>query len=135
MTKFQSTTRVCKVDSNLGLVFGFAIVCNEDGVPYFDVQGDHIPEGSMLKAASDFMEQSRRAKEMHNGEEVGKVLYAFPLTSDIAEALGIVTKRTGLLIGMKPGPAVLGKFLDGTYSGFSIGGAYLANEEAADDEA
>lgn len=120
---------VCKVDDSLGLVFGWAIVCTEDGDPYFDVQGDHIPEYSMVKAATDFMLHSRAAKEMHQGDETGQILYAFPMTSDIAKALGIETKRTGLLIGMRPSPEVLGKFRDGTYTGFSIGGAYLQNEE------
>lgn len=127
---FQTTTPVCKVDERLGLVFGFAIVCHEEGVPYFDVQGDHIPEHAMLKAASDFMAQSRMAKEMHVGDGTGEVLFAFPLTEDIAKALDITTKRTGLLIGMKPAPEVVAKFKDGTYTGFSIGGEYVKNVEA-----
>ena len=41
-----------KVDEELGLVMGFAIICKIDGEPYFDTQGDHIPEDSMLKAAT-----------------------------------------------------------------------------------
>lgn len=130
-TKFQTTTPVCKVDNKLGLVFGFAIVSKVDGEPYFDVQGDHIPEDSMLKAATDFMAQSRKAKEMHHGDGVGEVLFAFPLTEDIAKSLGIETKTTGLLIGMKPSPEVFGKFADGTYTGFSIGGEYIKNKEVA----
>lgn len=129
---FQTRIPVCKVDSSLGLVFGWAIVCSEDGEPYFDVQGDHIPEQSMIKAATDFMANSRAAKEMHRGDETGQILYAFPMTSDIAKALDIETKRTGLLIGMKPSPEVLGKFKDGSYTGFSIGGDYIENEEVSE---
>lgn len=134
MTKpqpFTGKAQLVKVDSNLGLVFGFAIVSTLDGVPYFDSQGDHIPEDAMLKAATDFMEHSRIAKEMHAGDQKGSVVFAFPLTVDIAKALGIETKQTGLLIAMKPNEDVLGKFKDGTYTGFSIGGNYGEMESVA----
>jgi hypothetical protein len=131
VTLFDRKAQVVKVDSNLGLVFGFAIVSTLDGEPYFDKQGDHIPEDAMLKAATDFMEHSRIAKEMHAGDQQGSVIYAFPLTTDIAKSLGIVTKQTGLLIAMKPSAEVLAKFQDGTYTGFSIGGAYGEMEAVA----
>jgi hypothetical protein len=130
-TEFKGKAQVLKVDSNLGLVFGFAIVSTLDGEPYFDKQGDHIPEDAMLKAATDFMEHSRIAKEMHAGDQQGSVVFAFPLTADIAKSLGIVTKQTGLLIAMKPSAEVLTKFQDGTYTGFSIGGAYGEMEAVA----
>lgn len=128
-TQFENKAQVVKVDSNLGLVFGFAIVSTSGGEPYYDVQGDHIPEAAMLKAATEFMENSRIAKEMHQGEPKGSVVFAFPLTTDIAKSLGITTERTGLLIAMKPTAAVLEKFRDGTYTGFSIGGSYGDVEE------
>jgi hypothetical protein len=121
-----------KVDVDLGLVMGFAIICTKDGKPYYDTQDDHIPDDSMLKAAADFMENSRAAKEMHAGDKIGNVTFAFPLTQDIADAFGIVTKTTGLMIAMKPDdPAVLDKFRDGTYTGFSIGG--LRGEDEDDE--
>lgn len=114
---------VLKVDTDLGLVFGFAIVSKIDGEPHFDRQGDHIPEDAMLEASTDFAKQNRRpAKEMHD-TEVGDVVHTFPLTTEIAQSLGIVTKRTGLLIAMSPGEEALGKFATGEYTGFSIGGA------------
>lgn len=123
-------SEILKVDESLGLVFGFAIVCTEGGDPHYDLQGDHIPEDAMIKASADFMQKSRATKEMHRGEVDGEVLYAFPMTADIAKALGMETPRTGLLIGMKPGAEALAKFKDGTYTGFSIGGRYITNEEA-----
>lgn len=131
VSKFAGKAQVVKVDSNLGLVFGFAIVSTLDGEPYFDKQGDHIPEDAMLKAATDFMEHSRIAKEMHAGDQKGSVVFAFPLTADIAKSLGIETKQTGLLIAMKPTEEVLTKFKEGTYTGFSIGGAYGETEAVA----
>ncbi len=128
---FSTYSEVLKVDDSLGLVFGFAIVCTEGGEPYFDCQGDHIPPEAMVKASTDFMQHSRATKEMHQGDQDGEVIFSFPLTADIAKALDIETPRTGLLIGMKPGPAALAKFKDGTYTGFSIGGSYVTNEEVA----
>lgn len=127
---FQIGCDVLKVDEELGLVFGFAIVCKQDGKEYFDVQGDHVPEDAMLKASADFMVKSRVAKEMHRGDQTGQVVFAFPLTTDIAKALGIETKTTGLLIAMQPGEEALKKFKSGAYTGFSIGGKYVTNEEA-----
>jgi hypothetical protein len=128
--KFADKATVLKVDNNLGLVFGFAIVSTSGGEPYYDIQGDHIPEDAMLKAATDFMENSRVAKEMHSGGPRGSVVFAFPLTSDIAKSLGIKTPTTGLLIAMKPEPEMLEKFQSGVYTGFSIGGAYGDLEDA-----
>lgn len=143
--KFQSDAQVCKVDDALGLVFGYAIVCLEKGEPYFDSQDDHIPEDAMLKAASDFMQNSRTAGDMHTDEDgvpvsvsgkpaakAGNIVFAFPLTTDIAKALGITTEKTGLLIAMKPDdPAILAKYKSGEYSGFSIGGNRVTDEEVA----
>jgi hypothetical protein len=131
MTEFhtQSEVAVAKVDESLGLVFGFAVVCKVDGKDYYDSQDDHIPEDAMLKAASDFMENSRVAKDMHQGDQIGNVVFAFPLTSEVAKALGIVTKQTGLLIGMAPGPAILEKYKSGEYTGFSIGGSRIEDQE------
>jgi len=123
MTDQLQTSTILKVDESLGLVFGFAIVCKEDGESYFDLQGDHIPEGVMLKGSLDFAKNSRVAKEMHKGEQIGDITFMFPLTTEIAASLGIVTKHTGLLIAMQPDSTeVLRKFKDGEYTGFSIGG-------------
>ncbi len=118
-----SEIEVCKVDPELGLVFGFAIICKVDGVNYFDTQGDHIPERAMLKASMAFMKSERTSTDMHEGDD-GQVVFAFPLTAEVAKALEIETEKTGLLIAMQPSPEVFAKFKDGTYTGFSIGGSY-----------
>jgi len=122
--RFAPKGQIVKFDEELGLVFGFAIVSTLDNVPYYDVQGDHIPDNAMLKAATDFMVNSRMAKEMHIGDSRGSVVFAFPLTAEIAKSLDIETKKTGLLIAMKPDDDMLAKFKDGSLTGFSIGGSY-----------
>lgn len=117
--------KVCKVDEELGIVFGFSIISKVGGEPYYDLQGDFIPESAMLEASSDFMQKRRAADDMHDGEKHGEVVFAFPLTTDIAESLGIQTEKTGLLIGMKPSPEVFEKFRSGERKAFSIGGVRL----------
>jgi Putative phage serine protease XkdF len=118
--------RIIKVDDDLGLVMGWAIICTVDGEPYFDKQGDHITESGMLEASTDFMKSFRVAKEMHVGDEKGTIVFAWPMTDEIAKAFGVEVDQTGLMIAMKPdSDEMLEKFRDGTYNGFSIGGKRL----------
>ena len=134
-TKFAE---VLKVDESHGIVLGWAIVCKKDGCDYFDLQDDHIPEESMLSALVDFMQNSRVAKEMHSGDEIGPIIFAFPLTTDIAKAFEIETKKTGAMIAMKPYSSdMLAKFRPGddgsppVLTGFSIGGHRIHDEDVA----
>lgn len=127
------TCEVFKVDETLGILFGFAIVCLIDGQEYFDTQGDHIPEFEMLKATAEFMRGSRPAKIQHKGTQQGQIVFGFPLTAEIASALGVETKKTGFVIGMKPdSQKVVEAFQQGELTGFSIGGR--ANNELIEDE-
>ena len=121
--------QVIKVDEELGLVFGWSIVCTIDDEEYFDVQGDAVPEQSMLKHSMEFMLVDRTQGDMHaktdDGEvvEKGTVVFCFPLTREVAKAFGIETRVTGLMVAIKPSdPEILQKFKDGDYTGFSIGG-------------
>jgi hypothetical protein len=133
--KFETTAQVCKVDSSLGLVFGFAIVCTKNGEPYFDTQDDNIPDDAMLKAATEFMQSERIQGHMHehdadgNPIQDGNVVFAFPLTADVAKAMNIQCDTTGLMIAIKPSPDVLEKYRDGSFTGFSIGGHRIEDEE------
>lgn len=128
MTDFETRVEISKVSDELGLVLGFGMICKVDGEDYFDTQGDNIPEASMLEAATDFMLASGEAREMHAGDSIGQVVFAFPLTTEIAKAFGLTTKRTGLMVGMRPTPEVFAKFKSGEYTGFSIGGKRIEEE-------
>ncbi len=112
-----------------GLVLGWAIICKEHGEPYFDLQGDHITELAMLRASTDFAENSRVAKDMHRDGQAGTVVHTFPMTTDIAKAFGVQTDRTGLMIAMRPDEEMLDKFKSGELTGFSIGGVRGEDEE------
>lgn len=131
LTKMFFKATVTKVDESLGLVFGWGIICKQDGIDYWDVQNNHIPEDAMVYATTDFMKNSQMAGEMHQRMDAGTVVHSFPLTSDIAAAMGIVTKTTGWMVAMAPDKVMLSKFKSGEYTGFSIGGEYLETEEAA----
>ena len=128
---FDLRAKVLKVDESLGLVFGWAIICKENGADYWDVQGDHIPEASMLEAAADFAKSAREAREQHDRSDAGQVAFIFPMTEDIAKQFGIETTKTGLMIAMQPDTAMLAKFKSGELTGFSIGGRRLIDDEVS----
>lgn len=119
---------VAKVDDSHGVVFGYAIVCKVDGDEYYDTQGDHITEAAMLGAAVEYMAGDRVAKLQHQGRRAGQVIFALPLTAEVAQALDLDAPRTGLIIGMRPDPPMLTKFRSGELRGFSIGGSRIAEE-------
>ena len=123
------STKVLKVHEDLGLVLGYAIVSKEAGKDYFDLQDDNITDAAILKASLDFAENSRVAKEMHDGEEQGSVPLIWPMTAEIAKAFGIEIQKTGLMIAMRPSADMLSKFKSGELTGFSIGGLVLESEE------
>jgi hypothetical protein len=126
--------RIAKVDDALGLVFGWAIVCKVDGEDYYDLNVDregphagervpeHIPEDVMTKAALGLAAVGAPGNEMHEGPDKGFYPFLFPLTTDIAKAMGIQTEKTGLMCAFKPPADVLAKFKSGIYRGFSIEG-------------
>lgn len=135
--------RIAKVDDTLGLVFGWAIVSKVKGEDYYDLNVDHvgphagervpehIPEDVMMKAACEFMQTARPGNEMHDGPDKGTFVFAFPLTTDIAKAMGISSDKTGLMVAYKAPPEVLAKFKSGEYTGFSIEGRRLDFTEHA----
>lgn len=133
-TEFRKNCEVLKTSDELGLVYGYAIVCLEDGKPYFDSYGDHIPEAVMVKHAADFMLSARVTTDDHARDADrkpvpdGHVVFAFPMTVEIGKSLGFDVKKSGLIVAMKPSEEVYKKFKSGEYTGFSIGG-YRGEDE------
>jgi len=135
--RFQADARILKVSTDLGLIFGFAMICKSEDDEFFDSDDDSFTEQGMLEAATEFAMTKRVACDMHARDEDGApvqdggVIHHFPLTSEIAKALGIVTPVTGLLVAIKPdNPETLEKARNGEYTGFSIGGSIIESEDA-----
>jgi hypothetical protein len=122
---FHSFFKAAGVDEEQGIVYGWGIVCKEGGVDYHDTQGNHIPEGAMVSATTDFMKGDRDLGDMHVEIGKGVAVHSFPLTTEIAKNMGITTQKTGWMVGAGFTPDVLAKFKSGEYTGFSIGGEYL----------
>lgn len=117
----EGFARAVKVDESLGLVFCWAFTSKHNGSDYYDLQNDNVDE-DFIKAAADFMENGGRSDEMHNGISDGRVVFAMPMTSEIASAFGVTSKTTGLMVALKPSADVLAKFKSGEYTGVSIEG-------------
>lgn len=127
-----SSTDLLKVDSELGVVFGYAIVCREKDAEgnwqdHFDTQGHHIPESEMLTASVEFAQQQAiqkaASKDMHEGEVVQDVVQMLAVTEELAKALDWDIKKTGLVIALKPTAEVLEMYKSGERTGFSMGGS------------
>ena len=127
--KVHAPVPIIKLDKKLGLVFGWAIVSKVGGQDYYDLQGDHIPEDTMLTAAADFMSGDRDLKLMHKGKSVGQVVFAWPLTTETAKAMGLRSNVTGLMIAAKPTKKMITDIEAGKLTGFSIGGLRGEDEE------
>lgn len=152
-SKIVKVNEVLNVDTEHGLVFGYAIVCkvlNEttgEFEDYYDLNVDtegvhkgkrvpeHITEDCMFKAAVDIAETGVQlaGNDMHAGPDVGSYYFKFPVTEEMAKSLDWKVKKTGLVVGYHPGDEdVLAKFKNGTYTGFSIEGARVESEELED---
>lgn len=132
-----SISKVAGISEDLGLVLGWSIICKVDGQDYYDLNIDkngervaeHITEAAMLKAAADFGKGMRPGNDMHDGPDAGQYAFIFPLTTEIAKALGVTTRTTGLLVGYHAPPEILAKYKRGEYTGFSIEGSRIKSEE------
>lgn len=124
----KDTTKVCKVDSDRRMVFGWAQICTKNGEEYFDTDNQSFPEtvtlGDDESGWIGYMKSQRIHKAMHSGEQVGEVIFAFPAFDDIMKSLGYEpTDKTGIIVGVQVhDDKVLQKFHSGEYSDFSIGG-------------
>jgi hypothetical protein len=128
----SATFRFVKADDTLGIAFGWALTSTVDGAAYTDLQGDQVREDELVKVAAEYAAQGGNVDEQHDEQPgAGQCVFLFPMTAEIAKALGIDTPATGLLVGIKLAPDVLDKFKSGAYTGFSIGGS--GEREQLDD--
>lgn len=114
--------RVEKLDEDQNLVFGWASIIEENGVPIIDRQGDEISEEDLEKAFYGFAQDGREADELHVGPAIGKMVECMVFTKEKQRALGINLGKVGAWVGFEVSPEVFAKVKDGRYPMFSIGG-------------
>ena len=77
-----------------------------------------------MKAATEFMEDARIAKAMHDGDQVGEVIHSLPLTKELGESLGVQSDREGWIVAMRiHDDEVWKRVKSGELKAFSIGGS------------
>ena len=129
MTKANIEGKILKTDDEQRMVYGWASVVTEKGVPVIDRQGDVIEADTLVKAVNNFMEHVRVGKAMHTGEQVGVVVHSLPITKEIGEALGIQSDREGWVVAYKVyDDAVWAMVKSGELAAFSIGGRATKEE-------
>jgi hypothetical protein len=121
--------QILKTDDEQRIVYGWASVITEDGVPVVDRQGDVIEADTLVKAVNDFMEHVRVGKTMHSGEQTGMVIHSLPVTKEICGSLGIQCNREGWIVAYKVyDDAVWAMVKSGELAAFSIGGRAVKEE-------
>lgn len=128
--------KIAKADKQLGIVFGWGQIAKErteKGLSdYYDTDNDHFTEEAIVEAWTDFMSDIRVMKALHQGEQVGDVVFSFPMTEEIAKSLGIDASAlpyTGMIVGVKPEPGILEKYTSGEWNSFSVGGMIKSFDE------
>lgn len=129
MTKSRVEGKILKVDDEQRMVYGWASVVTEKGIPVVDRQGDVIEPDTLVKAINEFMEHVRVGKAMHTGEQVGVIVHSLPVTKEICEALGIQSDREGWVVAYKVyDDGVWDRVKSGDLAAFSIGGRATKRE-------
>jgi hypothetical protein len=91
------TVGIVKVSDDLRVVWGWASVITEKGIPVVDLQGDVITEPDLVEAAHGFA-SVRTMKVMHGGDPIGEMVESVVLTEALQKSLGIDLGVTGWLI-------------------------------------
>lgn len=104
ITKKQGFTFNCeisKLDEEKRLVYGWASIVEENGVPIKDFQGDIITPAELAKAAHEYMITSRTAKVMHKGARMGELVESVVFTKELQNSLSIDLGKQGWFVGFK----------------------------------
>lgn len=117
---------ISKRDDEQRLVFGWLYVNKRaDGSQVVDHSGETITLEELEKAGYQFALDSRRAKAMHRGADIGRLAELFVSTPEKRQAMGIPegTLPDGIWVGMKvDDDAAWEGVKSGRYKMFSLGG-------------
>lgn len=122
MTTIRRTMEVSKVDVEQQCVWGWAYVCEENGVPVVDHSGQVVAWQEVEKAAHGFVRDSRTGGVMHEAV-AGDVVDSMFFSEAIQKALGIDLGKVGWFIGFHVSDADVWKRVkSGELPAFSIAG-------------
>jgi hypothetical protein len=130
ISNFSKTSEIFKANEEARIVYGWANKITKDGEIVYDLQGDSISPQELVTATTDFMKSAdRHSLNMHKGEPIGQVVHSFPLTYEIAKALGLESKDEGWLVGVHVTDDKTWKMVkSGDLAAFSIGGSATRKE-------
>jgi hypothetical protein len=109
------------VDRANQLIFSWAMVSEVNGAPHYNTNGTHFDPSGLLKAALGYaLDGNGTILKNHEGGTVGKVCFIFPVTTEVAKAMGFGSKLTGILLAIRPDDmTMLDQFESGQLTGFS----------------
>ena len=125
MSDVTFTAQVLKADQDAKCIWGWAYVSTVNGEISYDHSGEWVSPDTLVKAATNFMKNTRVSKVNHQGDQDGDIVHSLPLTKELAQALGIQTEREGWIIGVIASDETLAKVQNGSLTSFSIGGRAL----------
>ena len=97
---------ILKADDDLQVIWGWASVIEEAGVPVVDLQGDIIDEHELTKAFHEFMAESRVGGTMHMRGPDGKIIQTggvvggMVFTKALQQAMGIDLGLVGAMVAI-----------------------------------
>lgn len=135
---FTLPVEIVKADRPMdqGLAWGWASVIQKGGQTVTDHQGDQIDTDELVKAAHDFVLNSRTGGHMHLYKSVGgepvkvaDVVESMVFTPELQKALGINLEKVGWLLGYQVhDPVVKADIASGKLKSLSIGGRGMRKE-------
>jgi hypothetical protein len=89
---------ILKLDNERRRLYGIALIADEA-----DAQGDTVSDVELEDAACRAIEKGVIVKVEHAGSSVGRLVASWPLTKDIAEALGVSRPqgKSAWLVGLQ----------------------------------
>jgi|SRR6185437_9495390 len=120
-----------KTDDELHVVYGWASVSTIGDDHLMDLQGDKIAVPDLVKAAHDYVTNSRTGGDLHEVMGIGRVVESLVFTPEVQKSLGIDLGKVGWMIGMHvTDEGVWKRVKDGELKAFSIGGSGVRQPEA-----
>lgn len=119
---------ISKTSPDKKRVFGWAYVTEKNGEQIVDHSEEFVSEVEIEEAFYKFVQNSRKAGEMHVSKDAGELIEMMVFTKEKQEALGIDLGKVGVWVGFQLTDSVFNKVKSGEYKMMSIGGSGFSRE-------